>query len=83
MPAKSVFSSSVTNLISALCILIKIFSHAKGKKRINDLKFRTFIVRFQVSEGVKCIKCVDFILAVLLKEKKKCCGHNHVHMLQQ
>ena len=81
--AKSIFSSSITNLISVLCILIKILSHAKGEKRINDLKFHTFIVRFQVNEGVKCIKCVDFVLAVFLKEKKKCFGHDHVHVLQQ
>ena len=55
----------------------------KGKKRINDLRFHTFIVHFQVSEGVKCIKCVHFVLAVFLKEKKKCFRHDHVYVLQQ
>ena len=46
----STFSGSITNLISILYVLLKIFSHANAKRKtakLKDLKFCTFI-GFQV-----------------------------------
>ena len=46
----SIFSGPVTHLLSVLRVWIKILSHAGAKKkteRLKDLKFRTFIGRFQ------------------------------------
>ena len=49
MLADSIFDGPITNL---LCILIESLScvHAKGRKRVNDFKFDTFIGRVQ-SDG--------------------------------
>jgi len=49
--SKQYIFRSITNLISILCVLMKILSHANAKKRkkLDDFKFRTFIVRFQVT----------------------------------
>ena len=47
--ANSIFDGPVTNLPSLLCILLEVLSraHAKGGKGLNDVKFGTFIGRFQ------------------------------------
>ena len=52
MLANSLFDGPVTNLPSVLCILIESLSHvhAKGRKRLNDFKFGSFIGRVQ-SDG--------------------------------
>ena len=49
MPANGVFSGAITNLLSILCVLMKILSNANAKKktkRFKDIIFRTFIVSF-------------------------------------
>ena len=49
MPADSIFDGPVTNLLSILCILIEIISHAHvggGGVGLNDFKFGTFIGHF-------------------------------------
>ena len=48
MPENSIFDCPVTNLLSVLCILIDVLSHAyvKGGRSLNDFKFGTFIGRF-------------------------------------
>ena len=47
-PSNSVFDGAITNLISILCILIKILSRADGDgpQNLNDFKFGTFIAHF-------------------------------------
>ena len=45
----SIFSDPITHLLSVQCFLMKIFSHASSKKktkRLNGMKFRSFIGRF-------------------------------------
>ena len=53
-PANSVFDGPTTNLLSVLCILREILSHAivivKKEKGLNDFKSGTFIASFQ-SDG--------------------------------
>ena len=47
MPANIVFDGPITNLLSILCILLEVLSHAHAKLGGgNNLKFGTFIVRF-------------------------------------
>ena len=43
-PANSIFDGLITNLLSILCILIEVLSHArvKGKKGLHDFKFGVF-----------------------------------------
>ena len=43
-PANSIFDGLVTDLLSVLCILIEVLSHArvKGKKGLHDFKFGIF-----------------------------------------
>ena len=44
-PANSLFSGSISHLLSLLCVLIKILSHSSAKKKTEKLKgfdFRTF-----------------------------------------
>ena len=52
-PANSRYSGSITYLLSVLCVLINIISHASAKKKAKGLKgfkFRTFIGRFQATQ---------------------------------
>ena len=51
-PANSTFSGPVAHLLSRLCVLIKILSHAgatKKAKRLKGFRFGTFIARFQAT----------------------------------
>ena len=52
-PVNSIFSGSLTHLLSVLCVSMKILSHASAKKqkqkRLKGFKFPTFAGRFQVA----------------------------------
>ena len=67
-PANNIFDGPVTNLLSKLCILVKVMSgvHSKGEKSLNDLKFGTFVGRFPsdgaASMTVKGLNIMPFLL---------------------
>ena len=54
MPANSIFDGSITNLLSILCIWVKVLSraHANRGKSLNDFKFGMSIGRFP-SDGAE------------------------------
>ena len=66
------------NPLSTLCFLIEIFprAHAKGKKRLNYLKFGTFIGRFP-SDGM-----ASMAVKVLIRQHKTCATFQCKHLSQ-
>ena len=75
----SIFDGPITNLLSVLCILIEVLSHAdaKGAQRLNNFEFGTFIGHFPsdhvASLAVKRLNC-KCMCQSLTSTFKELCG---------
>ena len=73
MPANSIFSGPVTQLLSVMCVLMKILSHANVKKKKKGLRILNFALLFVVFKRhqIMAVKGLSEKALTLTKSKNK------------